>query len=97
MKIITIEERIAEEPRIPPEVNEDFCIGCGVCVKVCPVEVIKLEDEEVLEGVIASQARNESLSKRMTKVALEFFKTDSEICVECRRCVEECPTDARTF
>ncbi len=96
--------KVVEELRnsvliIPPEVDEDFCIGCGICVKVCPVEVIKLESENILDGVMASRAKNESLPKRMVKVALILFKTHSlpEICIKCRRCVEECPTDARTF
>ncbi len=100
MKLISIEEgKIPEKPKIPPEVTEDFCIGCGVCAKVCPIEVIKLEGEDILEGVVASRAKNESLPKRMVKVALILFKTQSlpQICVECRRCVEECPADARTF
>lgn len=98
MRVI-VEEKLPEEPKIPPEVNDDFCIGCGVCEKVCPVEVIKLVNEDILEGVIASRAKNESLPKRMVKVALILFKTHSlpQICVECRRCVEECPADARTL
>lgn len=24
-------------------VNKDFCIGCGQCVNVCPVETITIE------------------------------------------------------
>ena len=33
------------------EVNEDDCIGCNLCVKVCPYGAIKLED--TVEGKIA--------------------------------------------
>jgi len=29
-----------------PWVNEDLCIGCGVCVDDCPVNAISMEDEK---------------------------------------------------
>lgn len=97
-KIILKEVEVPRGPKVP-EVIEEFCIGCGVCVKVCPIEIIGLENEYVLEGVVASRTKNKSLPDRMVKVALTLFKTGSlpEICVKCKRCVEECPADARTF
>ena len=27
------------------EVDSEKCTGCGLCVDVCPVEVIKMEDD----------------------------------------------------
>ncbi|MCK4728006.1 MAG: 4Fe-4S binding protein, partial [Desulfobacterales bacterium] len=29
------------------EVDSDKCTGCGLCVEVCPVEAIKLKDDDV--------------------------------------------------
>ena len=27
-----------------PKVNKEKCIGCGICVKVCPVNAISIKD-----------------------------------------------------
>jgi uncharacterized Fe-S center protein len=35
----------------PPKVNRDKCVGCGECVRYCPVEAIHLEDRKaVIDG-----------------------------------------------
>lgn len=95
---------ILHKPEVPteakvPRVREEICIGCSVCVKVCPVEgVIKLVEEEVLPGVIVTKA-GMLVSAGQIKVAIGPFETCPlpEYCITCRRCVDECPTEARTF
>ena len=32
-----------------PRVDEELCIGCGTCEERCPVEAVKLNDEEIAE------------------------------------------------
>ena len=29
-----------------PWVNEDLCVGCGLCIDDCPVDAISMEDEK---------------------------------------------------
>ncbi|MDI6704335.1 MAG: 4Fe-4S binding protein [bacterium] len=90
--------KVPTEPKVP-KTNEDLCIGCSVCVKICPVkDVISLVKEPVLEGVFSVIAEIPK-DKMDIKVAIGDGKTCSlpEFCIRCRRCVEECPTDARTF
>jgi ferredoxin len=29
-----------------PWINEDLCVGCGVCVDDCPVDAIELKDDQ---------------------------------------------------
>lgn len=38
-------------PVLKAEVNKDFCVGCGQCVKVCPVGAIDLEEVDILQPI----------------------------------------------
>jgi NAD-dependent dihydropyrimidine dehydrogenase PreA subunit len=29
---------------MPPEIDLDFCIGCGICVAVCPQNILGLKE-----------------------------------------------------
>lgn len=89
---------LPEQPQIP-RTDEEFCIGCGVCVKVCPVEGVNLlVKEPVGEGLFAVRA-DIPPSSRDTMVAVWPHETCSlaEFCIKCGKCVAECPTGARSF
>ena len=30
--------------KIPPEIDFDYCKGCGICMEECPVKAITMED-----------------------------------------------------
>ena len=82
--VVIRQPEIPTEPKVP-KTKEDFCIGCGVCVKVCPKGINILVKKPVLEGVMAV-------------VAVTAQTSDlAEFCIRCRKCVEECPAEARTF
>jgi NAD-dependent dihydropyrimidine dehydrogenase PreA subunit len=97
-KIIRKEVSIPKEPKVP-ETIEELCIGCNVCIKVCPVkDVNTLVKEPLLEGVFSVIAEI-PLLKRGVRVSIAPSGTCTlpEFCIKCRKCVEECPADARTF
>lgn len=100
MTKLIIRERVTlpSEPRTP-KVSEELCIGCGVCARICPVPgVIKLSEEEILPGITTIIAGTPT-SPSEIQVARDSSETYTlpEYCIECRRCVEECPADAMSF
>lgn len=96
-KIIRKEVTIPKEPKVP-ETIEEFCIGCNVCVKVCPVkEVNKLVKESLLGGIFSAIAEIPSDKRNVNVSTPSGTCSLPEFCVQCRKCVEECPADARTF
>lgn len=42
------------------KVDESVCIGCGACVNVCPVNIIKMKD---VKGEMKSSVAKEDQSK----------------------------------
>jgi len=30
--------------KIPPEIDTDYCKGCGICMEVCPTKAISMEE-----------------------------------------------------
>ena len=54
------------------------CIGCGVCVEVCPVGIIYLRDEKSEQNIDWP----------------EEYVIDTGLCMFCGLCVERCPTQS---
>ncbi|MEW8498884.1 MAG: ferredoxin III, nif-specific [Candidatus Thiodiazotropha taylori] len=54
MSVITGLTRGGEEytPAFVMEINQQNCIGCGRCFKVCPRDVFDLIDREDVEGLL---------------------------------------------
>ena len=33
---------------MPPWVNEEQCVGCGICIEICPLDVLKRENDKAI-------------------------------------------------
>ncbi len=66
------------------DLGEEACIGCKMCEKICPSDVI---------SVIAG-GRKESPVTGKKRGYCDDFTLDLNACIVCELCVQVCPTDA---
>lgn len=66
------------------EDGEEACIGCNMCAKICPSEII----------TVVSAGRQESPATGKKRGYCEDFTLDLNACIICELCVQVCPTDA---
>lgn len=66
------------------EVDRDKCVGCGLCVKACPRNLIRLEAPEGTIQPLCSNAQK----------AADAGKSCPSSCIGCRLCEKNCPCGA---
>ena len=66
------------------EQGEELCIGCKMCEKICPSEIIKLIPTGRIESPITGKKRG----------YCSDFTLDLNACIFCELCVQVCPEDA---
>lgn len=66
------------------EHGEEACIGCFLCEKICPSDVITVK--------AAAKRVSEVTGKK--RGYCEDFTLDLNACIYCELCVQVCPTDA---
>ena len=70
-------------PQFVTSLNQEKCIGCGRCFKVCPRDVLDLIDSEDFD-------EEESASAKMTL-------KDINDCIGCGACGRVCPKNCYTY
>jgi|RhiMetdeSRZDD1v2_1073273.scaffolds.fasta_scaffold430586_3 NADH-quinone oxidoreductase subunit I len=65
------------------------CIGCGQCVRACPVQCIYLKAEKRAPTSPAIWAAN----GQPIKLDVQVFDIDMSLCCYCNLCTYPCPTD----
>jgi NADH-quinone oxidoreductase subunit I len=76
-----VAERYRGAPRlnINPENGETLCIGCDLCAKACPENLIVVGTER---------------NKETRRLDLTYFTYDLSRCMFCGLCEDACPVDA---
>ncbi len=76
-------------PKFVSEINQDKCIGCGRCFKVCGRDVLTMvginEDGEVIPVSLDDEDDDEDYDKKVMSIA------HVENCIGCESCAKICP------
>ena len=82
------------EPKFVQHINEETCIGCGRCFKVCPrgvLELVGLDDEGRRIGLDPdAEDDDEEYEKKVMTIA------HGELCIGCTACSRICPKKCYT-
>lgn len=71
-------------PQFVTELNQEKCIGCGRCYKVCPRDVFDLVDRAELMG------EDDDLYDEDDEMKVMVVK-DAMDCIGCQACAAVCP------
>ncbi|NMG43846.1 ferredoxin III, nif-specific [Aromatoleum toluvorans] len=88
---ITLPSGRAWTPKFAESINEEKCIGCGRCFKVCGRDVLQLvglDDEG--ERVAVGDDEDDEYEKKVMTIA------NPENCVGCEACMKICPKKCYT-
>lgn len=80
------------EPKFISELNQDSCIGCGRCYKVCSRDVFDLVEKEISD-------EDDDLYDDYDddEVMMVMAVKDQMDCVGCSSCAKVCPKNCHSF
>jgi formate hydrogenlyase subunit 6/NADH:ubiquinone oxidoreductase subunit I len=74
--------------------NPGLCIGCGLCVKRCPMEAIQLEDSPEAKNRVTKVTDEAGKVKELKNKTGKVAEVDTEICIGCGVCAYKCSTES---
>lgn len=74
------------EPQFITNLDQDNCMGCGRCYKVCPRSVFDLDEKEDDESGFGYD-----------DVMMVMVLSDADDCIGCGSCSRVCPKNCHTL
>ena len=81
-------------PKFVKEINQEKCIGCGRCFKVCGREVLQLAGVDEEGGLIPLAADLDEDDDEYEKKVMTI--ANQRNCVGCEACMKICPKKCYT-
>jgi len=72
--------------------NAETCIGCGLCVKRCPMEALQLEDFPQAKGRITLVTDENNKTKELKNKTGKVSVLNRDLCIGCGVCAHKCQT-----
>ena len=72
--------------------NPESCIGCGLCVKRCHMEALRLEDYPEAKGRITKVATEKGGVKELKNKSGKVSVLNPDLCIGCGVCAYKCST-----
>lgn len=90
---VTLPSGATWTPTFVQALNEEKCIGCGRCFRVCPrgvLELVGLDDEGGRVSLDPDGDEEEEYEKKVMTIAHQ------ELCIGCTACAKICPKKCYT-
>jgi Nif-specific ferredoxin III len=90
---VTLPSGVTWTPHFVQSLNEEKCIGCGRCFKVCPrgvLELVGLDEDGRRVALDPGSDEDDEYEKKVMTIA------HRELCIGCTSCSKICPKKCYT-
>jgi NAD-dependent dihydropyrimidine dehydrogenase PreA subunit/predicted transcriptional regulator len=77
--------------------NSETCIGCGLCVKRCPMEALHLDNLPEAKGRVTVVASEKEGKKELKNKTGKVSAANPDLCIGCGVCAYKCQTKSLTL
>jgi formate hydrogenlyase subunit 6/NADH:ubiquinone oxidoreductase subunit I len=74
--------------------NQSTCVGCGLCVKRCPMEALNLLDEPSAKGRKLTVKNKDGMQRDLINKSGKVAKLNPDRCIGCGVCVYKCQSQS---
>jgi len=79
------------------KVNQHTCTGCGLCVKRCPMEALKLVESPQAKGRKVTVKSRDGKVRELTNKTGRVAQLDLKLCIGCGVCAYKCQSQSLTL